>query len=645
MKLLGILALSALLLAPAQQEEWLEEIKKMDEQLNQIQGTLYLLRSMRQEMLRALKALDESRLDLVDRHLLRLAHVTRPYNENHANQVVAIALALRGETRADGAALVAGVADDLKLGKPKEAQARIDEALKSPFLATTHKAEIERLLGWLKAPPDPKTVEAEIARWTTLMPPGYALACATCQSRGEADCGSCQSGLVMQSCRTCAGKGQGACAQCSGKGTVPHGGFAGDILLRVDKLFRYKNPDGKGNRRVDPQRIFWNLSPCGGKGTVRLKGRSVYHDPKLTPLPPVELNLPCAEVFAQMKANVFTGKAKIFAHPKEDKNEMTVEQAQRFFSEYEKCVAGRIPCDSCEGKGAGACRPCGGKGERLGPCSNCAGAGSAGCPACKASGDSAWLAAKVPAARAPAVGGCLDNHVRALLVWQDKRAGARARREQVRGQLAEARKGLDPDAKLTPEFVNVKCSKCAGKGGTCEECWGVGRREFFPGTPAYEKYAKVQKLQEQFAVLSMASLGVSSAEIQLELKDEALNKDFKAPPPSTVPPPAKKGPGVGSGIGGRIADLPADMRDSIAQADTLHEDGKKAYEYAANAWDDDPKRKSEAVRAKDCFKQAAELFGKVLETLDEQGISTPQELNDKYNKNLQALKLARNMAF
>ena len=643
MKLAFAFTVVALLTAPAQDEVWLEELQKMDDQVNAIHGPLYVLRSLRQEMQRALKALDESRLDAVDRHLLRLAHVSRPYNENHANQMVALAIALRGETRSDGAALVAAVAEDLKQGRTKEAQARIDEALKAPFLATTHRPEIERLNAWVKKAPDPKAVEAEIARWTSMMPPGYALACATCGAKGEADCALCQTGLVMQSCRTCAGKGQGACATCGGKGTMPHGGVLGDVIMRVDKMFKYRLPGEKQNRIVQPQRIFWNLAPCGGKGLVKLKASSIYFDPKLTPNPPFDGTLPCKDVFAQIKANVFTGKAKFFAHPKEDKNEMTVEQAQRFFAEYEKCEGGRIPCEMCEGKGQGMCRPCSGKGMRLGPCSGCAGAGAAGCPACKASGDSSWLAAKVLPSRLGVLGACLDAHVRAVLIWQDKRAVARARREQVRGQLVDARKGVEPDAKLTPEFVNVKCDKCGGKGGTCEACWGVGRREYFAGTPMHDKHLKLKKLEEQFALLSKASLGVSSDEIQLVIKDELIDSGFQLPKAADTPLPPKRGGGMGSKVAGRIADLPQEYRDAIAKADQLNLDGKKAFEIATSGAGELDNRKAEAVRAKDCFRQAAVIYGDTLMTLDDLGIDTPQELCDKQKVNQEALRLARDL--
>jgi hypothetical protein len=188
---------------------------------------------------------------------------------------------------------------------------------------------------------------------------------------------------------------------------------------------------------------------------------------------------------------------------------------------------------------------------RLGACSTCNGSGSTSCPTCLTSGDSSWLAAKIPATTVPALGSCLDTHVKALQDWHEKRAKERARREQVRARLAEARKGLDPTAKLTAEYVNVTCGKCSGKGGTCEEFWGAGRREYLPGTPTHDKYAAAQKLEEQFVQLSKASYGVSTADIQLRIEDDSIEKS-KMPQAAPVEPPKPPKPaGVGSGIGGK----------------------------------------------------------------------------------------------
>lgn len=641
------LALLAAFFAPPQQEDWCDEMKKMDDDLNKIQGPLYLLRSLRQETQRACKALDDSRLDLADRHLLRLAQVSRPYNENHANRVVAIALALRGEVRAEGAARVLAVADDLKQGRTKEAQARIEDALATPYLATTYAAEFDRLREWLKKPPDPAAVEAELARWRSLKPPGVATGCATCGGAGESDCATCQAGTIAQPCRTCSGKGQGACSLCNGKGKLVHGGFGGELRLLIEKDFKAKIIH-EGKTRIatyDAQRIFWNLRTCAGTGKVEIRTSTTPLDPNKAAGGAKTLALTCGQVYDQLKLYVFNGRARIFTSEK-DKDVLTPEQAKRFFAEYEKCRDGFIPCASCEGRREGTCGPCGGKGKRVGACAECAGSGSTSCAACRTSGDSSWLAAKIPPARVPALGACLDAHVKALQGWQERRAKERARREQVRGQLAEAKKGLDPTAKLTPEFVNVTCGKCAGKGAACEECWGVGRREYFPGTPVHDRYAAAKKLEEQLALLSKASHGVSSAEIQLYIADNSVDKDFKmpgaakdAPPP---PPPAK---GVGSGIGGKIADLPADLQEKIKKADLLHQDGKKAFEKASAAGDDNEKRKDEAVKAKNNFREAQALYAFVQEFLDESGIDTPRELVDKVSTNLQALKLARNMAF
>jgi hypothetical protein len=77
----------------------------------------------------------------------------------------------------------------------------------------------------------------------------------------------------------------------------------------------------------------------------------------------------------------------------------------------------------------------------------------------------------------------------------------------------------------------------------------------------------------------------------------------------------------------------------------MHEDGKKAYERAAGAGDDNEKRKDEAVKAKHLFRDAQALYAFVQEFLDEACIDTPRELVEKISTNLQALKLARALAF
>src|SRR5262245_2053780 len=299
MKAALALSLLALLLTPAQQEDWGEELKKMSEDVNKVQGSLYLLRSLRQEMLRAIKALDESRLDLADRHLLRLAHVSRPYNAGHANQVVAIALALRGEVRAEGEARVAAIAEDLKQGRAKEAQAKIDDAIKTPYLATTYGAEFERLKEWLKKPPDPAAVEAEIARWRVLMPPGSVSACGPCKGTGESDCALCQSGTVAQTCRNCSGKGQGPCADCSGKGKLVHGGYAGDLRFVIEKEFKaYVVVNGKKRlATLNPQRIFWTVKPCSGTGKCDVTSSTTPLDPNKPAGQSGTFKLTCAEFF------------------------------------------------------------------------------------------------------------------------------------------------------------------------------------------------------------------------------------------------------------------------------------------------------------------------------------------------------------
>ncbi|HKS16872.1 MAG TPA: hypothetical protein VJU16_06140, partial [Planctomycetota bacterium] len=467
-----------------------------------------------------------------------------------------------------------------------------------------------------------------------------------CKGTGEADCAMCHYGTNAQSCRNCEGKGQGSCAHCSGKGRIVHAGYGGDLRFKIESEFKaYVVVGGKKRlATINPQWIFWSVKPCGGTGKCEINSSTTPLDPNKPAGQSGKIHLTCAEIFDQIKVNVFNGKAKMYTSEK-DKDLLSPEQAKRFFAEYEKCSGGHLPCDACEGKKSGKCVPCGGKGVRLAACSTCRGSGSTPCPTCLASGDSSWLAAKIPATRVPALGSCLDTHVKALQEWQDKRAKERARRDQVRTRLIDAKKGLDATAKLTPEYVNVTCGKCSGKGGACEECWGAGRREYHPGTPTYEKYAAARKLEDQLAQLSKASYGVSTADIQLHIADNSIDSTKMPQPAPAEPPKPPKPAGVGSGIGGKISDLATELQERIAKADLMHEDGKKAYEKAAGAGDDNEKRKNEAVKAKNLFRDAQSLYAFVQEFLDEAGIDTPQALVDKVSTNLQALKMARNMAF
>ncbi|HTF57788.1 MAG TPA: hypothetical protein VK661_11200 [Planctomycetota bacterium] len=645
MRIAAVFSLLALGL-PAFQEDPYEELKKLDAERTVIQGPLYVLRTLKNEMFLATKALDDSQLDIADRHLLRFAEVSRPYNEEDARRAVGIALELRAEARAEGATLTLAVAEDLKQGRAAAAQARIDEALnpKTSFLAKTYRADIERLREWLKKAPDPAAVESEVKRWRALMPPGFASACAACNRTGETNCALCQSGLVPQSCRTCSGKGQGPCSLCKGEGTLPHGGFAGELRIRIDKDFKFKLPGDKRIYTMKAQRLFWTLRPCAGAGSVDLRTVTNPLDPNAGAGSPERHNLKCGELFNQLRANVFTGKARVFTSQYEDaRDELKPELMKRLFADYEKCKDGRLPCEACEGRRSGTCSNCAGKGTRLGSCSDCGGAGSTSCAACKTSGDSSWLATKVPATKMPALGGCLDVHVKALAAWQDRRAKEKGKREQVRGQIGQARQGLDPTAKLTAQFVNIACAKCQGKGGACEDCWGVGRREYYPGTPVYERYATAIKLEEQYAKLSQASMGVTSAEIQLKIEDNLLDHDFRLPPApkdGPVQPPPARPPGAGSGIGGEISGLPEDLRTKLAEADKLHEEGKAALT-KAKASDDNAVWQTEAKKAVKCFWDAQMKYSEVQETLDERGIDVPRALVDKISTNQQALVMAR----
>jgi len=646
-----LLAAVILLRLVTAQDDPYEGLKKLDSITAPHLGRSLLLEAYQSEMKRSLRALEESKLDAVDRHLLRVAELSGPYNPDHSRLVVTIVLALRAEVRSEGAALVRAVADDLGKGRAADAKARIEEALKTPHLAVTHRAEIERLNAWRTAPPTPAAVEAEVARWYALMPPGYKSACAACSARGETDCASCQGGVVAQACRMCSGKGEGPCGLCTGKGTLAHSGFNGEIMLKLEKEVRipFRKRRGRTTYKVyEPQHLYWSFKPCDGKGNFKLKTESKPLDPKIKPAAPTDEDLDCNDLFEQLKNFVFTGKAKVFMGENEASDAITVEQAKKLFADYEKCKDGRIPCDACEGKASGKCASCAGKGSRLGPCGECRGAGANLCAGCGTAPDSAWLKKLIPPELVPALKDGLAKHARALSDWHERRAQARARREEFRARLAEARKGLDPTARLTESALNIACTACQGKKPECPECWGSGRREYYPGTPMHGRYAAARKLEEQLAVLQTASLGVSSKEVEIYVDDVFFKRAFRLPeasegkPPEPAPPAAPeppKGKG-GSGIGGRIEDLSKEHQESIKKADGLHEEGKVALDKAKKTEDNEVWR-TESKKAIKLLWEAQAAYAGAQWELEEKGIDIPQALVDKIRVNLEALGLAR----
>src|SRR4029077_14287583 len=127
------------------------------------------------------------------------------------------------------------------------------------------------------------------------------------------------------------------------------------------------------------------------------------------------------------------------------------------------------------------------KGKAMVACDKCEGAAMIACAACKGYGDASWLPKALPAA--PALSKALVEQALEIKAWIDDRQRRANRQTDLTRRLEEAKKGLDPTAKLTADFVDVACTRCKGNSSDCEECWGSGRREFYEGTGQFERYA------------------------------------------------------------------------------------------------------------------------------------------------------------
>src|SRR5207237_693631 len=140
-------------------------------------------------------------------------------------------------------------------------------------------------------------------------------------------------------------------------------------------------------------------------------------------------------------------------------------------------------------------------------------------------------------------------------------------------RLEEAKKGTDPTAKVTPDFVDIVCPKCKGNGSECEECWGAGRREYYEGTAQYERYALVEKLSRQVADLAKTP----QAPLALLPESETAGPIVQNKPPTPQPLPAGPPP---SGLA-----IPKTVEEMIKKADEFHESAKTHLEKSKAASD------------------------------------------------------------
>jgi len=459
--------------------------------------------------------------------------------------------------------------------------------------------------------------------------------CATCKGLGAAPCTACQAGLVLGPCSECESKGSVTCLLCNGSGALDHHGYKGTLVLTADHEVpvRMKNDKGKMvTGHLQPQTLTYQISPCTG-GSFALQWDSVIT--KTGAKTNGSKNQPCSQFWSEMKMFVFSGKTKIKVN--NNKGQLTPISgagAKRFLGDYEVCTSGRVPCDRCTGKKTEPCPTCQGRTKALIACDKCEGAAMIACATCKGYGESAWVASVLPPAAATTMAKMLADQAVILKAWIDDRQRRANRQLSLSRRLEEAKKGLDPTAKLTPDYVDIVCPRCKGNGSECEDCWSAGRREYYEGTGQYEKYALVAKLTRQLE--DLAKTPVTPPE--LAALPESESPALLAQNPAAKPAPAPTSLPAGPVPGGLV--LPKTVEEMIKKADELHESGKTHLE-KSKAASDNASWIDEGVKALSDFKNAQILYTAAQEKIDDSGGTVPRALLDKFRTNMQGLVMAR----
>lgn len=455
--------------------------------------------------------------------------------------------------------------------------------------------------------------------------------CATCKGLGAAPCTGCQAGLALGPCAACEAKGSVPCLLCNGSGTLDHRGYKGSLVIVADHEVQVmiKNDKGKTVRaRLNPQTLTYQMSPCTG-GSFSMTTESVLT--KTGAKTSGSANQPCSKFWTEMKMFVFSGKTKIKVH--NNKGQLAAisgQGARRFLSDYETCAAGRVACDRCTGKKTESCASCQGRAKAMVPCDKCEGAALIACASCRGTGDAAWIAAVLPPAAAPALARALADQAAEIKAWIDDRQRRANRQADLTRRLEEAKKGLDPTAKLNADYVDVVCSRCKGN-GECEDCWSAGRREFYEGTAAFERYALVEKLTRKLDELAKATAAPLSPAPLPESESAPAMAQNPAPKPAPALP-------AGPAPGGVV--LPKTVEEMVKKADEHHESGKAHLEKSKSA-PDNATWIDEGVKALADFKMAQILYTAAQERIDEEGGTVPRALMEKFRTNMQGLVMAR----
>lgn len=460
--------------------------------------------------------------------------------------------------------------------------------------------------------------------------------CATCKGLGAAPCTSCQAGLALGPCTRCEAKGSVPCLLCDASGTLDHRGYKGTLHLAIENKFSvtFKNDKGKTVRgTAEPQTLTYQMSPCSG-GSFALQTENILT--KSGTKKNESVNQPCSKFWSEMKMFVFSGRAKIKVNNNKGQlAALSSQGARRFFSDYEICTGGRVVCDRCTGKKSDTCSVCQGKGKALIACDKCEGSAMIACAGCKGYGDASWLVRVLPAALA--LSKALVDQAAEIKAWTDERQRRANRQADLTRRLDEVKKGADPTAKVTPDFVDLVCPRCKGAGGECEDCWGVGRREYYEGTAQYERYVLIERFTRQLADLAKAPAPPPSLPPLPESETPApLAVNPGARPATPVTPP----PALPAGAPPTGMVVPKTVEEMVKKADDFHETGKSHLE-KSKAASDNATWIDEGMKALSDFKNAQILYTAAQERLDESGAAVPKGLIEKFRINMQGLVMAR----
>ena len=454
--------------------------------------------------------------------------------------------------------------------------------------------------------------------------------CAVCKGAGAAACTACQNGLALGPCARCESKGSVPCLLCDGSGQLTHRGYKGTLVLSVERPVRVTMKNDKGKTvggTLDPQTLTYQMNVCSG-GSFGLQTESVAA--KTGAKTTGSATQPCTKFWGEMRMFVFSGKAKIKVNDNKGQlRAISSQGARRFFADYEICTAGHVVCDRCTGRKTDPCSVCQGKGKAMAACAACEGSSMIACATCKGYGDATWVAKALPSA--PGLAKALAEQAAEIKGWIDERQRRANRQADLTHRLEEAKKGIDPTAKLLGDLVDVVCPKCKGGGSECEECWGAGRREYFEGTPQFERYAIVEKITKQLADLSKnppAPLALAP------LPDSESAPAAQVPRPAPQPQPLPAGPAP-AGLA-----IPKTVDEMVKKADEFHETAKGHLE-KSKAASDNATWIDEGMKALADFKNAQILYTAAQEKLDETGAPVPRTLLDKYRTNMQGLVMAR----